>query len=612
MQMPDKKTWLFIGAALILGAAISGVVGYAVWTKADLRTKQAQSEIKTLQDSYTSLNTYYNQQYAQQQYTVPPAQKGSLNQFETNVTSTIAVDWLTKPRLLSSDKVDFFLRNIFVTGAGYGNDVFDVETLVVGTVRDTDGVYSKWSVLNSHIGDEAEMGGATPIIKTLLLSPNQDSIIVLDVGGPTGYSGYMRERGFIVKGAQLGGELASSTLPRFSRELTLPNGKAVAMYGELDGGYSYATCFNCAVGGESNDYKYFTTTREGIRLYKSDTSSFGQGSGLTSAYAFNAFGQGMLYYSILDEKTDLQNIRWSVTNSTTVKYLTQGIAASTGCGGPAPVATDAQLGALREVGTLGNGDKIYAPQDLKNNSLVKIAYDSYFPPYKYEGVDPEELEGKPSLDEFLRIYPIPFFVWKNAYGTWVTHVVENIVPMGECGKPVIYLYPEKETNVSVRLPSKINVTVSDPTYPRGGWNVLAKPDGSLLYKDGETYGSLFWEGTGVDYSTPKTGFIVKDGEVSNFLTKTLPKYGLNPTEAKEFMDFWVPLFKGAPYYRISFLTDDWSKAAPLNVSPAPRTQIRIFMDWSPLAGLIEIPEPTITTPSRNGFTLVEWGGLLRK
>ena len=99
--------------------------------------------------------------------------------------------------------------------------------------------------------------------------------------------------------------------------------------------------------------------------------------------------------------------------------------------------------------------------------------------------------------------------------------------------------------------------------------------------------------------------------MAGFLKSTLPKYGLNAKETSDFMEFWVPKFTGAPYYRISFLTSDWNKAAPLQVSPAPRTSIRLFMDWSKLSGPATSSAPQIVTPSRDGYTLVEWGGLLR-
>jgi hypothetical protein len=131
-------------------------------------------------------------------------------------------------------------------------------------------------------------------------------------------------------------------------------------------------------------------------------------------------------------------------------------------------------------------------------------------------------------------------------------------------------------------------------------------------KDGSRFGSLFWEGTGVAYETPREGFLVKDGNVDAFLQSTLAKYGLNEQESAEFRAFWVPRMTGAPYYRVSFLTDAWSKAAPLLVTPKPATSIRLFMDWRKLGAPVSVQEPTITTPLRKGFTLVEWGGTLWK
>ena len=55
-------------------------------------------------------------------------------------------------------------------------------------------------------------------------------------------------------------------------------------------------------------------------------------------------------------------------------------------------------------------------------------------------------------------------------------------------KPIIYLYPEKEIQLSVRLGKENNITCSYPEY-KNGWNVLAKPDGTLV--DIETGRSLY-------------------------------------------------------------------------------------------------------------------------
>jgi hypothetical protein len=332
------------------------------------------------------------------------------------------------------------------------------------------------------------------------------------------------------------------------------------------------------------------TTKEGITLFVSGISGI----------AYDPFGRGVTYSDAATYK-GIGDINWTVSIPTTSTYVLYTLK-PTGCGGGDLFVTDAELGALKAVGTVLGGQSIYTPADLKNNDLVKARYDNWFPDYS--------TTTKPSLDEYIRRFPVPFFVRQNAFGGWETYASDKAGVIAECGKPVIYLYPEKTTKISVALPSFVNVTKSEPAYPAKGWNVIAQPNGALTY-NGSNYDSLYWEGTGIGYATPKQGFIVKDGDVAGFLKSTLPKYGLNEKETADFMEFWVPKFTGAPYYRISFLTSDWNKAAPLHVSPAPRTSIRLFMDWSKLSGPATIAAPQIVTPSRNGYTLVEWGGLLR-
>jgi hypothetical protein len=205
---------------------------------------------------------------------------------------------------------------------------------------------------------------------------------------------------------------------------------------------------------------------------------------------------------------------------------------------------------------------------------------------------------------------MPVLFWRDPLERWVMlHDVDTSL-QAECGKPVIYLYPTKTTDVTVRLGSSIRVTKSEPVYPSNGWQVTAQPNGSLTMRDGTTVPSLYWEGNGVAYRRPTEGFVVKDGEVDAFLRATLAKFGLNDQESSDFRAFWLPHMTGAPYYRVSFLTDEWSKHAPLFVNPPPSTRIRLFMDWEKLNAPISIQEPVVVLPVRNGFTLVEWGGLL--
>lgn len=69
--------------------------------------------------------------------------------------------------------------------------------------------------------------------------------------------------------------------------------------------------------------------------------------------------------------------------------------------------------------------------------------------------------------------------------------------LGAYAKPVIYLYPEEETEVSVQ----VNFTEGGEltcTYPEygNGWEVTALPDGTIYDKDGNEYYCLYWEGEG--------------------------------------------------------------------------------------------------------------------
>ena len=61
-------------------------------------------------------------------------------------------------------------------------------------------------------------------------------------------------------------------------------------------------------------------------------------------------------------------------------------------------------------------------------------------------------------------------------------------------KPIIYLYPEKETELSIELGKPENITCSYPEYQKG-WNVIANPDGTLIdMNTGRKLYSLYWEG----------------------------------------------------------------------------------------------------------------------
>ena len=174
-------------------------------------------------------------------------------------------------------------------------------------------------------------------------------------------------------------------------------------------------------------------------------------------------------------------------------------------------------------------------------------------------------------------------------------------------KPVIYLYPEAETDVTVRLDYAGDLTCTYPAYD-GAWRVAAAPDGTLTDESGQTYRYLYWEGTdNVQYDFSE-GFCVPGEETAAFLEDALAQLGLTRAEANEFIIYWLPQMEQNAYNLISFQQETYTDAAKLTITPQPDTLLRVFMAWKPLTSAVEISPQTLTAPERTGFTAVEWGG----
>ncbi len=182
-----------------------------------------------------------------------------------------------------------------------------------------------------------------------------------------------------------------------------------------------------------------------------------------------------------------------------------------------------------------------------------------------------------------------------------------VIDPNACYKPVIYLYPEEETKVSVNLTLNGELTCTYPAYG-DGWNVTASPDGILTDENGMMYNYLYWEGDACVTWDMSRGFCVKGDDTAKFLEDALAKLGLNRREANEFIVYWLPLMQENPYNIISFQSDVYTDAAVLKVTPNPDTVIRVFMAYSASETYVEIEEQELLAPERTGFTVVEWGG----
>lgn len=174
-------------------------------------------------------------------------------------------------------------------------------------------------------------------------------------------------------------------------------------------------------------------------------------------------------------------------------------------------------------------------------------------------------------------------------------------------KPVIYLYPEEETEVSVKLVLDGRLTCTYPAY-HDGWTVTASPDGTLTDGKGQTYNYLYWEGETTAPYDLSEGFCVKGEDTAAFLEDALAKLGLTRREANEFIVYWLPRMQDNPYNIISFQTDRYTDGAKLSVDPAPDTLIRVFMAWQASDAPVALEKQELSAPERTGFTVIEWGG----
>lgn len=199
---------------------------------------------------------------------------------------------------------------------------------------------------------------------------------------------------------------------------------------------------------------------------------------------------------------------------------------------------------------------------------------------------------------------------KNIFLVLLALLFSSCQPMNEPAdlKPVIYLYPEKEIEVTVELDYDGDLTCTYPKYD-DGWTVTAYPDGKVInHADQDEYSYLFWEGVSDKEWEIEKGFVVSGEDTEKFLKEKLSYMGLLPKEYNEFIVFWLPKMQDNPYNLIYFAEEEYEDYAQLTITPEPDAILRVFMVFKPLNKPIDIEEQELKTFDRNGFVVVEWGG----
>lgn len=193
--------------------------------------------------------------------------------------------------------------------------------------------------------------------------------------------------------------------------------------------------------------------------------------------------------------------------------------------------------------------------------------------------------------------------------------LKNALPQCEINeilvkKPNIYLYPEKTEKLSVNVIPKGKITKSIPEY-NAGWKVTVDPSGKI----DNTYDFLFYEASLNYQFTLNKGWIINKGSFNEEMNSILTSIGLNSKEKADFIEYWSKELKWkSSRYAVYYLDPkEINEAVKLNLSKKPDSILRAYFYFVPLNDNenLEIKNPEIKQFKRNGFTVVEWGGICR-
>lgn len=344
------------------------------------------------------------------------------------------------------------------------------------------------------------------------------------------------------------------------------------------------------------------------KLYRGFTPLM-ESTDLVARNFYLLLGEGSLFtYSYTDKpynETSGSGFKPSWTNgATSTESMTQSLAS--GCGSSMWGSVPIYRGSLPTpvaAAKATNGDILYQAESATDATLSFSLYEFY--KLGRDTTDSSLL----TFEQFMAKKDV-YVLWKDTLGDWQVFMSDAYAPMVECGKPVIYLYPTHTTPVSVEVGATIRKSV--PSYPMNGWKVLAEPSGRLTYQQ-QSYPYLFWEGKGYgeypDYRN--RGVVVPQNQVISTLYQQMTTLGLNTKEQADFMEFWQVRLPKTAYVRLTWLgTHEMDMLAPLTITPKPDTTIRVFLEFEGLDQPILLEPQHLAAPTRTGFTLIEWGGLL--
>lgn len=206
-----------------------------------------------------------------------------------------------------------------------------------------------------------------------------------------------------------------------------------------------------------------------------------------------------------------------------------------------------------------------------------------------------EISGDPNdMTGYVIVVPTDASVKKVR--TESLYLPEDLIPVFTDAKPILYLYPAEETELTVTLGCPEKLSCVYPAYNEG-WKVLTRPDGTLTdLATGRNLYALYWEGRNADFEMTDEGFCVAGCDTAAFLEEKLALLGLSEREAEEMIVYWLPQMEDNAYNYVRFASaEEIENYMPLSFSAQPDSVIRVNMVWKALDAPIEVTEQKIDT-----------------
>ena len=177
-------------------------------------------------------------------------------------------------------------------------------------------------------------------------------------------------------------------------------------------------------------------------------------------------------------------------------------------------------------------------------------------------------------------------------------------------KPNIYLYPTKQIilQVSIIFPSGGAIIESIPAY-NNRWDIIVEESGLI----NNEFEYLYYESRTPDFYQYEKGWIINRLHIKEFFKDNMLEYGFNTKEIDDFTLYWIPQLQHSDLYAIYPQTNNTiDKMIELKFSEHPESVLRLFYIIKIVNEDFLLSAPQINKFERNGFSVVEWGVVLKE